>query len=116
MSFSKPRIAEWIDIVFTEYDKSFFYNRFNNDDNHSSLINGAEYEAFAGFINPILAFSKTEQKSYVLWLPQAWPNGAGWGARSYKIDKIVDNIIVASCSFDTLYFDMNNRKVLQYEN
>ncbi len=110
------RKNKWVDIAFTKYNKSFFYDRLNNEANHSPLFNGAEYVAFAGFVNPILAFSKIEQKSYVLWIPQAWPNGSGWGARSYNIDNIVDNIIIASCWFDTLYFDMNRSKVLLHEN
>lgn len=113
---SSEERGEWIKVNFIEMDKSFFYKRIEDDPNNQQIISNSKYIAYAGFVNPILAYSKKSGKSFVLWIPEGWPNGGAWGIRSFKIDNIDNNIIIASNEGTTIYFDMINSLIRAVDN
>lgn len=86
----------YINIKFPKYDKIFYDNQFANDPNHPKEFRSDKYKVFAGYVSPIFLFSKAENASYVLYIPQGWPTGSEWAYRSFNIEKISNDLIVAS--------------------
>jgi hypothetical protein len=102
---------KWLEFNILKMPKDFFFSNVENSSNDMDVKSSLKYLAVAGFVNPVLAFSKEEQITFVLWIPAGWPSGAFWGDRSFKIDQINDDIIITSNEDYILYFDIKNSKV-----
>jgi hypothetical protein len=107
----------WSEIVIPTYSKEFFFSRLASDPNYTKVFTKYGYLAIAGFANPIIAYSKKEDVSYVLWIPSGWPNGGAWGTRSFEIIGISRyGIVKAKMSNNIiLEIDIKNRVVRLYE-
>ncbi len=70
-------------IVFSSYDSVNFYNRYKayflNSEIESDL-----YKAYTGFKSPVFVYDKKRDKSLLVFIPDAWPNGGAWGIRSFR--------------------------------
>lgn len=100
---------KWINVNFPQYAKTLFTSK--------SLGGGdtLKHNGFiisAGFSSPILLYNEKTERTSVLWIPYAWPTGAGWGARSFNIDSVTeDKIITLKNGFGELFLDFNRKKV-----
>lgn len=83
-----------VKIVCPAYDKSFFSRV--EIQNYSDTLNTKDYIFSAGFVSPVLIYSKQKEKTSVLWIPQGYPSGANWGRRSFKIEGFKGNMLVVS--------------------
>lgn len=98
----------WNSLNYTEYDE-FFFNK--NKSSSDQTIENDKYVVSSGFVEPLIAFNKETKKSYVLWLPEGWPNGAGWGFRSFYAKFFFDdNTIVVQNDDNLFFFDILNSK------
>jgi hypothetical protein len=100
---------QWHDINFITLSKDFFDKQVK-ESSGSDIKNDSKYLAFAGFSNPILVYSKENETTLVLWIPENWPNGGEWGIRSFDVEKIDGDVVVASSSYYRLFFNIRDRK------
>jgi hypothetical protein len=101
----------WFDFNALLMSKDFFFSRIEDDPNRVEVKSNSKYMAYGGFVNPVLVYSKEKSITYVLWIPAGWPAGGAWGIRSFMIDDIKEDIIIASDKSQILHFDINNMKV-----
>lgn len=81
-----------IQINFVKYSGKTLYNNYI-DENNSNEVKSSNYLASGGFVSPIIIYDILNKKSKVVFIPAGWPNGAGWGFRSYYVKSIQDNIL-----------------------
>lgn len=104
----------YINIKFPKYDRSFYDNQLANDPNHPKEFNSDKYKVFAGYVSPIFLYSKSDNASYVLWIPNGWPSGGEWAFRSFYIEQISNDLIVASSEDIILEILFETNKVRAY--
>lgn len=78
-------------INFVEFNTINFYNNFK--DKSDSELENSKYKAIAGFCSPVFIYNKKENKSAVVFIPEGWPNGAGWGFRSFYLKSLQDELL-----------------------
>ncbi len=101
----------WFDLKILTLNKDFFFSQVKEDPNVVDIKSSSKYLARAGFASPILAYSKEKNESYVLWIPADWPCGGAWGLRSFQINDINNEIIIASNEFFIFNFDLEKKKI-----
>lgn len=102
--------GSWLDIKIVTYKKDFFFSMMEELSYNLEIKHSPKYLVSAGFCSPVLVYSKLKDEAYVLWIPEGWPNGGGWGLRSFRIDSIEEDIITISDKFLILEFHLVSNK------
>ena len=107
----------WYVVKFIEITKEEFYDFFENGNGKVEMYRSDEYFAIAGFRNPIFIYNKYSSNGYMVYVPQGYPYGAAWGARSFEIDRITTEGIIGVVNPDIQYLaiDIENRKIKSHK-
>jgi hypothetical protein len=81
-----------IQINFIKYKDKTLYDNYI-DENNLNEVKSSNYLALGGFTSPIVLYDILNKESKVIFIPEGWPNGGGWGFRSYHVKNIKDNIL-----------------------
>jgi len=99
----------WHELKFTKYSAAFFEEWVNNS--HADVLTNEEWTAVTGFVMPVVVKSIDSDSCLVVWIPQGYPNGAGWGARSYKFLGLNGDRLTISNGFEILFIDIGDSQV-----
>lgn len=94
-----------IKLNFVEYnDKSFYEN--TKRDYELLELKSINYLISGGFAAPIICYNIKSNKSQVIFIPDGWPNGGGWGLRSYYLKDINGDILTAESLENNIKIDL----------
>jgi len=99
---------KWKDIHFPVVSKAILDSM-----SSQNIMKVGDLTVQGGFVTPILAYSESSQQGYVIWIPEGWPNGGGWGFRSLYVDRVTPRgeIVVSNREDIFLRFDFPGRRV-----
>lgn len=97
-----------IEVHFVEFGGNSFYNNHKIDYN-SKEMKSTKYLAIGGFASPIIVYNILKKKSQVVFIPEGWPNGAGWGSRSYYLKDINGDILTIESYDNYIKIDLANK-------
>lgn len=93
-----------IEINFVEFDGNSFYNNYKHTT--SEELKSTKYLVLGGFASPIIVYNIQSKKSQVVFIPEGWPNGGGWGVRSYYLKSINGDILTIASEDNYLKIDL----------
>ena len=93
-----------IDLNFIEFSGNSFYN--DNKNQNSTELKTSKYLVLGGYVSPILVYNISLKKSQVVFIPEGWPNGGGWGFRSYLLKTINGDILTVESEGNYLKIDL----------
>lgn len=90
--------------------------KFNSDDLYQKIMNEYEveeieddsYKLITGFISPTIIYDKKSDESIVVFIPEGWPNGGGWGHRSFYPKGITGDKIMIESDEEILTIDIKS--------
>lgn len=97
-----------IELNFVEFTGNSFYNNYKKNHNLTEL-KSSKYLALGGFVAPIIVYNILSEKSQVVFIPDGWPNGAGWGFRSYYLKSISGDILMVESGDNYLKIDLSKK-------
>lgn len=101
-------------ILFTPIDKEIIpkLSDFDGDlDAYRSNISTLEtdnYIIYGGFAAPIIGVDKSTNNSFMIFVPEGYPSGGGWGVRSFKIESLNENILIIQDYLYRLTIDLSS--------
>lgn len=101
----------WHKIESPKYNKDFFEKHLLSADRVDSVYENEEFKVFVGFKEPCYAYSKIKKESYIIWIPEGWPAGGGWGARSLKIKSLNREFLYFSDSENNYTFNLHTNEI-----
>ena len=91
----------------TEYSGKKLYDSYIITDNE---FKNSRYFAYGGFASPIFVYDIVKKTSKVIFIPEAWPNGAGWGFRSFYVKSLNGDILTIESGNTNLVFNLMTNK------
>lgn len=95
------------EFAFLEFNTENFYNNLKNE--NSMELENSNYKAMSGFSSPTIVYNKKENKSYVVFIPEGWPNGAGWGFRSFYIKNLQGDLLTIESDEYLVKINLKNK-------
>lgn len=86
-------------INITEYKGVGLYETIKSYNvNTENEIITSKYKASAGFNCPTVVYNKNSDITSIVFIPEGWPNGGGWGFRSFYVKSLVGDVITIASS------------------
>ena len=90
-----------------EFFGNDFYEKIKSEYDIHEIVNN-KYKMISGFKSPTVIYDQTKNKSIVIYIPQSWPNGGGWGFRSYWPKKIDGETFMIESEDEILKIKIND--------
>ncbi|HLS30128.1 MAG TPA: hypothetical protein VK021_04680 [Flavobacteriaceae bacterium] len=78
---------------FLTFETEEFYNKMKEKFPYKEQENDA-YRLFDAGFSPIFGYNKNTDKSFIVFVPQAWPSGGAIGMREIVLRKLTDNKVI----------------------
>lgn len=101
-------------IGFTSIDKEMIPKLSDYDGDlgaYTSNISTLEtdnYIIYGGFAAPIIGVDKSTNDGFMIFVPEGYPSGGGWGVRSFKIESLNENILIIQDYLYRLTIDLSS--------
>jgi hypothetical protein len=73
-----------------------------------STLENNDYVIYGGFAASIIGINKAMNNSFVIFVPEGFPSGGGWGVRSFELLSLNENILIIQNYLYRLTIDLSN--------
>ena len=73
-----------------------------------SILETNKYIVYGGFAALIIGVNKSTNDNFIIFVPEGFPSGGSWGARSFEILSLNENILIIQDYLYKLTIDLSN--------